>query len=101
MAQRRRRQREPEPVATNASGSGGSALYRVTRVDDSTMLANAGGFQRSKKVYFTLADGTTSFIEIPLTSFTRDNVANAIDAHVGELLQVLNIQGPDMGQYPT
>jgi hypothetical protein len=78
------------------AGQAGSPLYRVTRVEDSTMLGASGGFQRSKKVWYVLSDGTSSYVEIPLSGFTRDNVANLIDQHVGDLLDVLTIAGPSI-----
>lgn len=80
------------------AGSGTAPLYAVTRVEDSTMLGAQGGFQRSKKVWFTLSNGTSSYVEIPISGFTRDNVAALIDQHVGDLLDVLTIAGP---QIPT
>lgn len=68
--------------------------YVVTRTQDSTMLAPQGGFQRSKLVYFALPDGTTSYVEVPLSAFTKSNVAKLIDAHVMQLLDVGTLVGP-------
>lgn len=83
-----------------AQNGGSAPLYSVTRVEDSTMLGASGGFTRSKKVWFTLANGTSSYVELPLSGFTRDNVANLIDQHVGDLLDVLNIAGPPVPTSP-
>lgn len=97
----RRKSQEPNPVQTDPnSGQPSSPLYSVTRVEDSTMLGTSGGFQRSKRVYFVLSNGTSSYVEIPLNGFTRDNVANLIEQHVGDLLDVLTISGPPVPQNP-
>ena len=87
-------------MAVDQGQGQGQPLWKVTHVDDSTMLGDRGGFQRSKKVYFQLADGTASFVEVPLTSFTKATVDSLIEQHVGSLLEVLNTQGPMMGPLP-
>lgn len=76
---------------------GGTPLYRVTRVEDSTMLSPTGsGFQRSKKVYYVTADGTTSYVEVPFRDFTANTVHDLINQDLGNLLETISRTGPVM-----
>jgi hypothetical protein len=69
-------------------------LYRITNVEDSTMIGPSGGFQRAKRIYFAVAGGPTSYVEVPLTEFKRETVNNLILQHVADLSEVLALQGP-------
>lgn len=78
----------------------GGSLWRVTHVDDSTMIGDRGGFQRSKKVYYQTSDGSQSYVELPLTSFNRANVERLINDHLNDLLDVLTLTGPPLQPPP-
>src|SRR5579859_6314989 len=101
MAPRRRSAGTEAAMADEYQAPAANPLYRVLRVEDATMVGPTGGFQRSKRVYFVLSNGTTSFVEVPLASFNRQTVQNLIDQDVQQLLEVHNITGPDLGQPPS
>src|SRR5260370_33309628 len=94
MPRRRRQQEEANQVIDNPEQPQGVALYGQIRGEDSTMIGPSGGFVRAKRVHFTLSNGTSSYIEVPLTDFKRSTVERLIEQHVSELLEVMNIQGP-------
>ena len=73
---------------------GSVPLFTIDLVEDSTMLGTSGGFQRAKRVYFTVAGGTKSYVEIPLTDFKASTVNAAIIAHVADLAEVMALEGP-------
>jgi hypothetical protein len=69
-------------------------------VEDGTILGQSGGFQRSKRIYFALPDGTSSYVEVPLTEFSRDNVEARIAQHVKAWAEVMNLSGPEVPSSP-
>lgn len=75
-------------------------LYTVGRIEDSTMIGQSGGYVRSKRVYYTLADGSGSYIEVPFSDFNRSNVEKLLDAAVGTHLDVATIQGAAVPKFP-
>lgn len=53
-------------------------LWKVTEIRDTTIIVPNGGPVRAKRVSFVLADGTTSYVEVPLDQFTQTAVAAQI-----------------------
>lgn len=72
---------------------GQQVVWHVTRVEDTFMPAGIGVNGRAKRVYFTLIDGTESYVDVAVADFTAAKVAAAIQAHVDALIDVLQLRG--------
>lgn len=91
----RRRRSEPEPMQDQQQQPepGMVPLYTIGPITDATMIGPGGGYVRSKRITYVLTDGTSSFVEVPLTDFNRSNVQKLIEAAVETHLDVATIQG--------
>jgi len=81
-------QQQPDAVP-----DGMQPLYTVGTITDTTMLGPSGQYVRAKRVPYVLADGTQSYIEVPLADFNRATVQRLLDAAVMTHLDVATIQG--------
>lgn len=68
-------------------------VWTVTRIEDSYGPTSFGGSNRVKRVYFRLMDGTESYVDVPFSDFTVAKVAAAIETHVMEMINVLDLKG--------
>lgn len=73
---------------------GQTPLWKVTSVEDTFGPVSFGGNNRIKRVNFELMDGkTTGYVDVPFASFNAGTVAAAIEAHVADLIDVLQLKG--------
>src|SRR5579859_361823 len=106
LTRRRRRRHLEQLVARRRKGAdamdqqqpdavpdGMQPLYTVGTITDTTMLGPSGQYVRAKRVPYVLADGTQSYIEVPLADFNRATVQRLLDAAVMTHLDVATIQG--------
>lgn len=98
MARRRKPAADEVQPNPEERPAGTVPLYTVGPITDATMIGPSGGYVRSKRVHYVLADGTGSFVEVPLTDFNRANVQKLIDAAVETHLDVATIQGAPVPQ---
>jgi hypothetical protein len=68
-----------EPVATSGPS------WTVTSQVEATIINAAGNAVQVQTVYFTLADGTTASVNIPLNAYTVANVTQAIADKAAQL----------------
>lgn len=78
------------------NGQQGAPLYRVTQITDQLSFDPASGGGRVKRVNFQLADGTVSYVDVPLSEFNAANVQRLVEDHVEQLLAVKGIQAPTL-----
>lgn len=67
--------------------------YRPISVQDTTMNHPLEGIVPSKRVNFRMADGTTSYVVVPRSEYTAEQVRKAIEEHVTNHEQVMAIRG--------
>lgn len=73
---------------------GQTPLWQVTSVEDTFGPTSMGGSNRIKRVYFKLMDGvTSSYVDIPYAQFNAAAVAAAIEQHVADTVDVLQLKG--------
>jgi hypothetical protein len=68
-------------------------MWRVTKVEDIYLPAGLGGNGRGKRVFFSLPDGTETFIDVPIADFNAPKVAAQIEQHVAAMVDVLTLKG--------
>lgn len=83
-----------------APGQAEPALWRVTSIVDQLTFDPATGGGRVKRVNFRLFNGTSSYVDIPLSEFNADNVGQKVAEHAEELLQAMGVTGPPVSQTP-
>lgn len=71
--------------------------WRVVKVDDTTIIVPGGGPVRAKRVTFTLADGSSSYVEVPLDQFTPTVIAGQITQMAKQHYSIIALEGPMMG----
>lgn len=58
---------------------GTAPRYKPTHVVDSTSYDATRGTHRTKQVHYRMADGTKSYVELPIDQYNPDNVKAALD----------------------
>ena len=80
-------------MTTDMSQQGNTPVWEVTSVEDTYGPTSFGGDNRIKRVNFRLLDGTKSYIDVPFADFTAAKVAAAIERHVQDMIDVLQLKG--------
>lgn len=73
-------------------------LYRVDRVEDYPYNYPGRGFGPGKRVYVEAFGNTTFSLDFPIEAFNATTVRQAVEKQVAHLAEVLQIQGPPLGQ---
>lgn len=64
---------------------------KVIRIRDWTMLDELGNPVDAKRVSFSYPDGTPTYVDVPLTRFTTDNVRTAIAESLAAWHEVMEV----------
>lgn len=68
-------------------------VWHVTRVEDTYGPTSVGGNNRIKRVYFQILGGPETYVDVPVAQFNAAAVAAAIEAHVSDTIDVLQLKG--------
>jgi hypothetical protein len=71
-------------------------LWTIIGITDLTTFEQGIGAVQSKRIDFKVMTGHVSFITVPLSQFTKENVAHLIDTAAANMIDVLTLQGPDV-----
>lgn len=74
--------------------SGQGPAWEVYDVQDTFGPTSLGGDNRVKRVLFHVAGGKDSYVDVPFTEFNVKRVAELIDAHVMDVMDVRALKGP-------
>jgi hypothetical protein len=67
--------------------------YMPISVEDVTDYDPMKGAIRAKKINYKLADGTVSYVTVPLDLYTKDEVTAALQAAADHHVGVMSIRG--------
>lgn len=62
--------------------------YQITYQRQTTRITNGGRFEQVMEVHFRTDHGTDAYVEVPLSTYTVDNVNRAIQAYVAQISAV-------------
>lgn len=77
---------DPEPTQ--------QPLWKITSIVDQPTFDPATGGGRVKRVLFRLYNGTTSYVDVPLSEFNPQKVGDLVHEHAQQLLDVAGIEAP-------
>lgn len=66
--------------------------YRATHVTDSSSYDATRGAHRTKQVHFVLADGTKSYVEVPLDTYDAATVQRHLEAAATAHERIMSLQ---------
>lgn len=66
--------------------------FTVTKVTDSSGYDAQRGAHRTKQVHYKLADGTTSYVELPLDQATPEQVHQALTQAAEHHAAIMSLQ---------
>jgi hypothetical protein len=73
-------------------------LWRVTAVDDTTIIVPNAGPLRAKRVSFVMSDGTPSYVELPTDQATDVKVASEIERMARQHFLLIRLQSDHVVQ---
>lgn len=68
-------------------------LWEPYKVTDEFGPVSIGGSNRIKRVWYHMLGAEDSYVDIPFAEFNAQNVAKAIEQHVGNTIDVLQLKG--------
>jgi hypothetical protein len=71
-------------------------LWTIIGITDTTQFEQGIGPVQSKRIDFKVMSGHTSYITVPLSQFTKENVAHLIQTAAENLIDVLMLEGPNV-----
>jgi hypothetical protein len=75
--------------------------YMPISVEDVTDYDPMKGAIRAKKVNYKLADGTVSYITVPIETYTKEAVDRVLQEAADHHVEVMSIRGPSIaGRMP-
>lgn len=80
-------------MSQNMAQGGQTPLWNVTRIEDQFGPVSVGGSNRIKRVYFQIMGGNQTYVDVPFSSFNAATVAAAIETHVADVGDVLQLKG--------
>lgn len=68
--------------------------YRLTHVTDADSYSQQRGTHRVKQTHYVLADGTKSYVELPVDEHTAENVQAKVEEAAANHFDIMSLQGP-------
>lgn len=75
-------------------------LWQVTEIKDTSIIIPNGGPVRAKRISFMLADGTDSYVEVPLDSFNPPAVAAQIEQMARKHYSIIGLRSTETFSQP-
>ncbi len=73
-------------------------VWRVTGVDDTTIIVPNSGPVRAKRVSFVMSDGAQSYVELPIDAATDTKVQAEIERIVRQHFSLLQLESDNIVQ---
>lgn len=80
-------------MTTDMTANQGQPMWEVYKVEDTYGPTSLGGSNRIKRVYFHVLGSSDSYIDVPFAEFNAANVAQLIDQHVANIIDVHMLKG--------
>lgn len=70
--------------------------YTIMQPTDTTMPDLTGRFVRAKRIPLRFADGTSTYLEVPLNEYNSDRVSQLANEAYATHQEVVSIEGPQV-----